>query len=210
MKFSFKPEDIKYIKILYKDLTQAPAVTKAGIKMITDREIIASGKFEDGLNITTPQEISLSIVCNDGIYRTMTSLKTVENDLPYAFFILETPQNVEYEQNREYFRVKANYKCLCNLASDNLKKYEAETYDISASGISIISPTEFINAGQAELLIQFGIKTVQAKALFVRSEKFNKGYRISFAYTRISESDRDFISQVCIKKQLEQRRTAIK
>jgi c-di-GMP-binding flagellar brake protein YcgR len=33
---------------------------------------------------------------------------------------------------------------------------------------------------------------------------------ISFSYVNISELDRDFISQICIKKQLEQQRNRIR
>ena len=35
------------------------------------------------------------------------------------------------------------------------------------------------------------------------------GYKISFMFKEISENNRDFISQVCIKKQLEEKRNSI-
>ena len=52
-------------------------------------------------------------------------------------------------------------------------------------------------------------RMVRANIKYIRSEKLDDGYKISFAYTNISDSDRDYISQVCIKKQLEQKRNSL-
>ena len=82
--------------------------------------------------------------------------------------------------------------------------------DISANGVSIELPTHSISEGASEIEIGVKSKIILAKIRYVRSEKTNDGYRISFAYTKISEQDRDFISQVCLQKQLEQRRNSIK
>ena len=211
MRFNFKLEEIKYIKIIYKDNNGTGCVTKAGIKKFDDREILACGKFENGLNIETPQEIVLSVVCNDGLYRTKTLLKSVENDEPYVFFILETPNGIDYDQNREYFRVPVKYNCIYKVKDNNeIREIAAITYDISANGISIITPNHFISENLSELIINIDGISINTKIKYIRSEKVNEGYRLSFSYVGISELDRDYISQVCIKKQLEQRRTAIK
>lgn len=211
MRFNFKLEEIKYIKIIYKDNNGTGCVTKAGIKKFDDREILACGKFENGLNIETPQEIVLSVVCNDGLYRTKTLLKSVENDEPYVFFILETPNGIEYEQNREYFRVPVKYNCIYKVKDNNeIREIAAITYDISANGISIITPNHFISENLSELIINIDGISINTKIKYIRSEKVNEGYRLSFSYVGISELDRDYISQVCIKKQLEQRRNLLR
>lgn len=210
MKFNFKLEDIKYVKILYKDKSSTPCITKAGLKKIDEREIFACGKFEDGLEIDTPQEITLSFICNDGLYRTKTILKSVENDEPYTFFTLNTPQGIEYEQNREYFRVLAKYDCIYKVLVDGVAvEYNSKTVDISANGVSILLPKHIISERNSELYIIINNKPFRTKIKFVRSEKVNEGYKISFTYVDISEQDRDFISQICLKKQLEQRRNSI-
>lgn len=211
MKFNFRLEDIKYVKILYRDNNGNPASIKAALKRISDREIYSCAKFSEKLNINTPQDVSLSIICHDGLYRTKTRLKSIENEPPYVLFFLDTPQGIEYQQNREYFRIPVDYRCIYKIEeNDEIKEFNAKVVDISANGVSIELPTHSISEGASEIEIGVKSKIILAKIRYVRSEKTNDGYRISFAYTKISEQDRDFISQVCLQKQLEQRRNSIK
>lgn len=206
MKFKFDLEDIKYIKILYKDTDDNPATIKAAIKRIDEKEIFACSKFEEGLYIETPQEITLSIICGDGLYRTKTKLKSIENDEPYTFFALESPLGLEYQQNREYFRVSAQFPCIYTVGS---QEFKTQTCDISANGVSIVLPAHLITENDSMLALTFDGITIETQVRYVRSEKIEDGYKLSFTFTKISELDRDFISQVCIKKQLEQKRNSI-
>ena len=210
MKFNFNFEDIKYVKISYKDNYDVNHSVKAGIKNITDREMILCSKFEDGLDIKTPQEISLSIVCKDGLYKTKTTLSSVENEEPYAFFILSTPQGFEYQQNREYFRVPIKTECIYSIRQNNeMIRIKANTIDLSANGVSINIPNLIISENEAYVSLNLGSRTIDARVKYIRSEKTNESYSISFSFVNLSESDRDLLSQVCIKKQLEQRRSSL-
>lgn len=210
MKFNLNLEDIKYIKILYKNYNENPCTVKAAMKSVNEREIIACAKFDDGLKVETPQEVTLSVVCNDGLYRTKTKLKSVDNEDPYIFFALETPQGLEYQQNREYFRVPAQYSCVYTISTeDKIKEFKTHTLDISANGISIFMPVHEISNEESAIEIAFNDITIASRIKYVRSEKVEGGYKLSFTYTAISNLDRDFISQVCIKKQLEQKRNSI-
>lgn len=211
MKFSFKLEEIKYVKIAYRDSEGFIENIKAAIKEINEREIIACAKFNEGLDIEVPQEVDFSVICNDGIYKTKTILKSAENDEPYVFFILETPIGIEYQQNREYFRVPVKYSCIYKVKDGSkTQEYQTETADISANGISIILPNHIISENLAEITVNIDGIQILTKARYIRSEKIDSGYRLSFSFVSISELDRDYISQVCIKKQLEQRRNSIK
>lgn len=211
MKFNLSLEDIKYIKILYKDNDGNPSTIKAAMKSVNEKEIIACAKSEDELYIETPQEITLSIICSDGLYRTKTKLKSAENEEPYIFFIIETPQGLEYQQNREYFRVSVEYNCIYKIVTeDKIKEFKTHTIDISANGVSIFLPVHEISTEEASIEIFFDDINIASKIRYVRSEKMENGYKLSFTYTAISNIDRDFISQVCIKKQLEQKRNSIK
>lgn len=211
MKFSFKLEEIKYVKIAYRDSDGFIENIKAAIKEINEREIIACAKFNEGLDIGLPQEVEFSVICNDGIYKTKTILKSAENDEPYVFFILETPIGIEYQQNREYFRVPVKYSCIYKVKDGSkTQEYQTETADISANGISIILPNHIISENLAEITVNIDGIQILTKARYIRSEKIDSGYRLSFSFVSISELDRDYISQVCIKKQLEQRRNSIK
>lgn len=210
MKFNLDLNSVKYMKISYKDFNNNSCSTKVALKQINDREILACRKFENGLKLNTPQEVTLSIVCNDGLYKTKTVLKSVENDEPYTFFILETPSGIEYQQNREYFRVALDYECIYATSSYyETKQINVKTYDISANGISLIFPIHEISVEKARLYIKINDRDIEAQLKFVRSEKVDTGYKFSFMFSKISTQDQDFISQLCIKKQLEQRRRAI-
>ena len=210
MKFNLSLENIKYIKISYKDLDNDPCTVKAAIKKMDDREIIACAKFDEDLELKTPQEIVLSIVCNEGLYKTKTLLKKIENDAPYIFFIIAPPEGLEYLQNREYFRVKGEYNCIYNVVKNNeIKRIPCKTKNISANGVSIELPSHIMSEEDSVLEISIGGNTVTPKARYVRSEKHGSNYLLSFTYIQISEADRDIISKTCIQKQLEQKRNSI-
>lgn len=210
MKFNFNIDDIRYIKISYKDINGEAHSIKAGIKNINEREITACSKFENELEIETPQEITLNIVCKEGLYKTKTILKSVENDEPYAFFFLNTPQGFEYQQNREYFRVPINMDCVYSIRQDDeLVRINAKTVNLSANGICICVPKPLVTEQDAYVSFSAGAKNIETRIRFIRSEKTNEGYNMSFAYVNISETDRDLISQICIKKQLEQKRSSL-
>lgn len=209
MKFNFNIEDIKYVKISYKDNFGESHLVKAGIKNITEREITVCSKFEDGLEIETPQEVSLNIVCKEGMYKTKTTLKSIENDEPYTFFFLTAPQGIEYHQDREYFRVALKMDCAYLVRHEGeLLKIDAETVDLSANGICIRTSVLRVTEKDAYVSLKLGVKNLQVRVKYVRSEKVNNSYLMSFAFVNLAESDRDLISQICIKKQLEQRRSS--
>ena len=211
MKSYFHLKDIIYAKIGYQNKEGNYINTKAAIKSIDDREIVATAKYEDGIDISVPQTVKLSIICSDGIYKTKTTLKSFDNELPYTFFIMDTPQGIDYEQNREYFRIVIKYDCVYTVEKDGVQKeFATKTVDISANGVSFILPELAVSEGNAALAINIDNKTILLKIKYVRSEKVDEGYKISFAYTKISDADRDYISQVCLKKQLEERRNSLR
>lgn len=207
MKFTFNLEEIKYIKLVYQDNDGSPKSFKGAIKSIDDRKIFACIRNEDDVNMPLPQKVTLSIVCNEGLYRTETIMRSVETDEPYVFITLDTPQGMEFQQNREYFRIIAQYNCVYYISEhNNTISYTAKTIDISANGVSIILPSLIVSEEDAELEIMIKERLVRTHIKYVRSEKLQEGYKISFKYTKISSKDQDYISQVCIQKQLEQKR----
>ena len=210
MKFNLDLDEIKYIKISYKDVLNETHSMKAAIKSVNDREITACTKFEDGLDIETPQEITLSIVNKDGLYKTKTILKSFENDEPYIFFFLSTPNGLEYQQNREYFRVPINLDCVYSVHQyDEVIRINATTINLSANGICINIPNLVVAEQDAYISFSAQNKKIEVKLKYIRSEKTNTGYSASFAFINLSETDRDLISQICIKKQLEQKRSSL-
>lgn len=210
MRFNIDLDNIKYIKILCMDKDDKPCTIKAAIKKINEREIIACAKFDEEFFVATPSDVTLSIVCTDGLYRTKTKLKTVENAEPYLIFALEIPQGLEYQQNREYFRVPVEYDCVYSVRTqDEINRVDAKTIDISANGVSILLPELIISEDESYLEISIEGIDIRSRVQYIRSEKLDKGYKVSFKFTQITNQDKDFISKVCIQKQLEQRRNSI-
>ena len=207
MKFNLNIDDIKYIKLLYREQNNSPANIKAAIKSINERELIACVRYEELIEIKTPQTITLSIICNDGLYRTQTTLKSVSVEEPYIFFYIETPTGLEHQQNREYFRILAEYDCSYIVTvDDEVQTYVTKTFDISANGVSIMMPAHVFSEEDADLDIMVDERIVHTKIRYIRSEKLDNGYKLSFTFSNISNSDRDYISGVCIKKQLDMKR----
>ncbi len=206
MKFNLNLDNINYIKIVYKDRQDATCCTKAAIKHMGEREIFACAKFEDGLNIQTPQDVLLSFVCDNGLYRTTTTLKYIENDEPYTFFTLKTPEGLEYQQNREYFRVKLDEDAILSF---NNSIIACKVHDISANGIRLILPEKIDNLNEVSINILFKPRDVKTKAQFVRFDDEDGILKASFKFVDISENDVDIISQKCIQKQLEYKRNSI-
>lgn len=210
MRFNINLEDVNYIKILCKDSEGAPRTLKAAIKKFDERELIACSKFEENLLIKTPQEITLSFVCTDGLYRTKTKLLSIENADPYLILIIEPPQGLEYQQNREYFRVPVIYPCKYIIkVDDSIISHKGTTFDLSANGVSIILSEHAITTEDSYLEIDIEGIEIRTKVKYIRSEKVENGYRLSFKYTQITNQDRDYISKVCIQKQLEHKRHTI-
>ena len=210
MKFNFDLDDIKYIKISFKNFSGETHSIKAAIKNVNEREITACSKFENDFNVNTPQEITLSIISKDGLYKTTTTLKSFEKDEPYIFFFLNTPNGFEYQQNREYFRIPINIECdYIVKQNENLTRIKANTVNLSANGICIKVPNLIVSEENAHIIFSALDKTIETDVKFVRSEKTDNGYFISFAFVDISEYNRDLVSQICIKKQLEQRRNSL-
>ena len=207
MKFNLSIDNINYLKILYANKDGNPVSVKAAIKKIGESEIIACLKYENDLNIRTPQPITLSIICSEGLYRTRSVLKSYVCEAPYVFLHIETPESLEYQQNREYFRIPVSYNCAYYVKNNGQPAtFTTTTTDISANGVSIILPVHVFSEEDAEIEMMVEEKLISAKIQYIRSEKISDGYKLSFRYTDISDKDKDYISQVCIKQQLENKR----
>lgn len=205
MKFNLNLNNINYIKIVYKDNSDKTCCTKAAIKRIGERDIFACAKFEDGLYIKTPQEVLLSFICDNGLYRTTTTLKFLESEPPYIFFTMKTPDGLEYQQNREYFRVRMEEDVILGFEG---KVIPAKVYDISANGVSLILPEKMEIPDEVYLDLLFKPKNIKTRAKFIRFDNENDKYKASFKFIDIKNADIDLISQKCIQKQLEYKRNS--
>ena len=207
MQFNLSLENIKYTKIVYKDREENTRFIKAAIRSMNENELFACAKFEDGLDIQTPQEVSVSFICENGLYRTNTILKSFQNEEPYVFLFLQVPQGIEYQQNREYFRVKMNENVIVKF---NNSVKTCKLYDISANGVRLVLDENTTFYENVELNILFDKNNVTAKARYVRTDNDDNILKASFYFTKISDNDVDFIAKKCIQIQLSNRRNSVK
>ena len=206
MKFNLDTDSINYIKIVFKDCQDNTCCKKAAIKCMNEREIYACAKIENGLSLQTPQNVSISFVCENGLYRTNSVLKYIENKDDYVYFALRTPEGIEYQQNREYFRVKMNENAIISFENNVIP---CKVHDISANGARPPPPPPNNMPEEVTVDILFQPKSIKTRAQFVRYDEDDGILKASFHFKHLPESDMDVISKKCIQKQLEYKRTLL-
>ena len=207
MKFNLNSENINYVKITYKDRDDFAHCVKAAVRFIGEHEILACVKMDENLNIAVPQEVDLGIACDNGLYRTKTILKKTEKEPPLLLFSMQKPEDVEYQQKREYFRVKLNENA--NIIFNEGEReitIPAITYDISANGVRIELDKEISFPPQVRLMLFLPQRNIDVSAQYIRNDVEDQIIKASFQFVVISQSDSDYISQLCLQKQLEERR----
>lgn len=211
MKLDLEKANINYVQVLYKSDDTTIRTFKAGLRSVDDSTITISGKSDDSLMINSSQDVTLDFICQDGLYRCSVKLKYLKTETPYTYLVLEKPKDFIYQQNREYFRIDVNYpSAVIVREKDGIKRYNVETLNISANGVSLLFPQKIFTEYPVEFVLNINNKKLEIIARLIRCDKFKNQYKISFAFQKISEADRDFISQICIQKQLEERRKHLK
>lgn len=204
-------ENVNYIKIRYLDNDGFSHCTKAAINRISEVDIFATAKSEENMIIKTPIDAEVSIVADNGLYKAHTDIKRMEKDGDYVNFILKKPDEIDYQQNREYFRVKISENANITYKDEANTEHNIAcvTSDISANGVSMIVDENYNIPEIVKIKLYFPEKTITSDAKFVRIDEEDGIKKLSFNYTDLKEHDLDYISQICLKKQLEQRRKAL-
>ena len=207
MIFNISAENINYVKITYKDKNDFTHCIKAAVKFMSDYELLACAKNEEDLKIAFPQDVELGIACENGLYKTHTTLKNITYEPPYVLFSLSRPEETEYQQNREYFRVKLNEDAnIIYKEDENEVTVAAITYDLSANGVRIELDKEMTFPENVRLMLFLPQRTIDVQAQYVRNDNEDQIIKASFRFADIPQSDLDYISQICLQKQLEERR----
>lgn len=211
MKFNLNLDNINYVKLLWQDINGIPYCRKAAIKFMGDKEMCLCTKFEGkGFRILTPQVVTVSFACENGLYRTTDELKSYEIRDSYVYFTLATPQGLEFQQNREYFRIKLAEKAQLSFRVNNeIRRIDCTTHDISANGIRLLVPEKIENLNDVLIRVAFKKREFRAKAKFVRFDDEDNLLKASFTFIELPTNEMDFISQTCIQKQLEYKRNSV-
>jgi len=203
MQLSFNLEDISYLRLEYKDESGESKIIQLAVKEKRENEFIAIADSEGLSYIDTPQKISLDFIAHDGLYKTTTMLKEVKPEGSYTYFIIENPASLDYQQNREYYRILADYDCIYTVDNGiDVESYNAVTYDISAGGISIIVDENVISQEEMSIVICMPDRDVKSHLKFIRCEMHEDKYKLSFEFTDLSERDYEMLSNLCVMKQL--------
>ena len=208
MKFDLNSENINYIKLTYKDKDGFAHCIKSAIRFINSFEILVSAKFEEeNINIVTPQDVDLGIACDNGLYKAKTTLTRVEKEKSYILFSMRKPMEMEYQQNREYFRVRLQEDANIIFEENEQEiKISAITYDISANGVRIELDKHFAFPEKVNLFLYLPQKIISVNAKYIRTDEEDDIIKASFQFENIAQPDLDYISQICFQKQLEERR----
>ena len=210
MKLDIDVEKVNYIKILYKDKDNFTHCIKAALKSLNEREIIASAKFEEGFLIDVPQDVAISIACDNGLFKATTQLKFVTKEEPYLIFNIVTPQEIDYQQKREFFRVKINENALIKYVSDGeIVNIACETFDLSGNGVRLVIDKNYSLPEKVQLVLYLPRKTIETDAKYIRTDEEDKILKASFSFENLKDVDLDCITQICFQKQLELRRKTL-
>lgn len=207
MNFDINIENVNYLKINYKDKNNFTHCIKSAVRFIGETEILASIKYEENFNIAVPQEIELSIACDNGLYKTIATLKRIEFEGSYILFSIKKPSEMDFVQNREYFRVKVQENANISFTKNEQKiNISALTYDLSAKGVRIELDENIKFPEKVTISLCFQTKIINVNAHYIRTDMEDDIIKASFQFIDIAETDLDYISQICFKKQLEERR----
>lgn len=202
MKLSFNLENINYLELTCV-VNGKVQVLKLAVREKREFDFHAVVPNLGSIHVETPQEVMLKFVCRDGVYKTNTVLKDVYEEGDNTSFIIENPKTLDYQQNREYFRILAEYECVYTVDTDNgVESLEAVTYDISAGGVSIIVDKSVFSTDESSILIMAPERHIRSHLKFVRCEAYDSAYKISFEFTDLSEADFTLLSEMCVDAQL--------
>ena len=205
MKLNLK--DIKYVKICYEDRWDESVSVKGAITRILENKIIVTSKFEEKPFIIAPQDIELNFISDEGLYKTKTVLESTDYSAPYLTFYLQFPKNITFSQQREFFRVNVTEGAILSYhKNDVTERIICKTFDLSAKGVCIELPQRIDLPETVCLNIIFNNKEIRLNAKFIRFFVDNTTPKASFQFINPKEEDVDYISKICIQKQLENKR----
>lgn len=201
MKLNFDLENIKYLKIEY-TVDNVVFVHKLALKEKLENSFIAVMPFDNSISLVAPATVDLSFISSEGLYKTSTVVESINKKDDFIFLEIQNPKTLDYQQNREFYRVLAEYDCVYTMETDKgMESYNAVTYDISRGGISIISEENIIPTREVSIIIYTPEYSIKSYLKFVRCEAFEDAYKLSFIFVDLDEKDEAYLSKLCVKMQ---------
>jgi c-di-GMP-binding flagellar brake protein YcgR len=167
--------------------------------------------------------VKVAMFCTNGVFVFNTEVIDTEDNFPYLFWYLKSPEKFEVRQQREFYRTRFNLKTTLTIIFNNGEKllYQGNTFDISGSGASLLVSLGSENADIVELLakstiknyakiglcLHFNERSINTKVEFVHKRLLNENKKFTvyaFKFSRISPTDSEFITKQCFSKQLQE------
>lgn len=203
MKINFNLETIEFIQIECLNDKGEEQKIRLALKEKRENDFVAITETEEMFCIDTPKEVTLSLVSNNNLYKTTTTLKELYRCNEYLNFIIQNPETLDFQHNREFYRVPAQFDCIYTIDTDEgVESFNAETYDISAGGVSIVTDINVIPTRETSIVIFMPDRELKAYLKFVRCDAFENKYKLSFIFLEIKPQDLEMLEQYCITKQL--------
>ena len=176
---------------------------RLALKEKRENDFIAIADTGENFYMSTPQRVTISLISNNSLYKTTTMLNEIYLSNGYMNFIIQNPETLDFQHNREYYRVLASFDCIYTIDSENgIESFNAETHDISAGGVSIITDINIIPTRETSIVIFMPDRELKAYLKFVRCDAFEGKYKLSFTFLDIKPNDYEMLEQFCITKQL--------
>ena len=203
MKINFNLETIEFIQIECLNDKGEEHKIRLALKEKRENDFVAITETEEIFCIDTPKEVTLSLVSNNNLYKTTTTLKEFYRCNEYLNFVIQNPETLDFQHNREFYRVPAQFDCIYTIDTDEgIESFNAETYDISPGGVSIITNVNIIPTRETSIVIFMPDRELKAYLKFVRCDAFEDKYKLSFFFLEMRPNDLEMLEQYCITKQL--------
>ena len=126
--------DLKYVKLSYTDQDNSICELVTKVRLLGDDIVSLYLKSNKVYNVNCPQKITIKFVAEDCAYVAITTLQKVSRVDDIVYFTALPPQTIYKQQNRKYYRIKLQRKCVL-IATDKQgcdTIFMSELVDVSA------------------------------------------------------------------------------
>ena len=181
------------------------------IKSAKDSVVMITQPLRDGEPIAydaLPFECTIRIPKDAFVWSFKTEITSVMGDT----FVLDLPpvEDIIKEQRRSHVRASVNMKVQATIFMANryFNEYTLEILDMSGGGCQVSGDRPFIPNTMMRFKIPLPTKVIEVHGKVVRANPFPQGtskrvYTSGFAFTKISEADREMLIKFIFEKMRE-------
>lgn len=187
-------------------------VYQSKIKSAKDGVILITQPLKDGEPIAyeaLPFECTIRLPKDAFVWSFKTEISSVMGDT-FVLNLPEDPADIIKEQRRSHVRASVNMKVQAAIFMANryFNEYTLEILDMSGGGCQILGDRPFIPNTIMRFKIPLPGKVIEVHGKVVRANPFPQGtskrtYTSGFAFTKLSEADREMLIKFIFEKMRE-------